>query len=255
MTESDWNRCTDPQKMLDFLRGNASERKLRLLACACCRRISYLLPDHEHGKAIKVNERYADGLATRKEMTSARQAAEDAFYERGGFEAGPADARSKAMAAWVVWAAVRQGRPPGRLRVSPSQAELWVGAAVRGAVRVAVKPGPSGVWEPEWKVQWDGKYTCQCNLLRDIFGPLPFHEFHADPAWLAWNNGTVKKLAEAAYEHRSLPEGTLEQARLAVLADALEEAGCTDADILGHLRGPGPHVRGCFAVDILLGKS
>jgi hypothetical protein len=65
----------------------------------------------------------------------------------------------------------------------------------------------------------------------------------------------VKKLAEAAYENRSLPEGTLEQDRLAVLADALEEAGCGVEEILGHLRGPGPHVRGCHVVDTLMGKS
>jgi hypothetical protein len=65
----------------------------------------------------------------------------------------------------------------------------------------------------------------------------------------------VAKLAEAAYEHRSVPDGTLDQDRLAVLADALEEAGCADTDILGHLRGTGPHVRGCHAVDAILGRE
>jgi hypothetical protein len=57
----------------------------------------------------------------------------------------------------------------------------------------------------------------------------------------------VPKLAASIYEQRAFD-------RLPVLADALEEAGCTDADILGHLRGPGPHVRGCWAVDLILGK-
>ena len=52
-----------------------------------------------------------------------------------------------------------------------------------------------------------------------------------------------------------MPAGTLDNTRLAVLADALEEAGCTEADILGHLRGPGPHVRGCWVVDLILGKE
>ena len=65
----------------------------------------------------------------------------------------------------------------------------------------------------------------------------------------------IGKLAEAAYTARSLPQGELDPARLAVLADALEDAGCTDADILGHLRGPGPHVRGCWVIDLLLGKQ
>jgi hypothetical protein len=62
-------------------------------------------------------------------------------------------------------------------------------------------------------------------------------------------------MASAIYEERSLPEETFDPARLAVLADALDEAGCSDAELLGHLRGPGPHVRGCFAVDAVLGKE
>jgi hypothetical protein len=65
----------------------------------------------------------------------------------------------------------------------------------------------------------------------------------------------VVALAQAAYDQRELPAGHLDRARLAILADALEEAGCTDQTILGHLRGPGPHVRGCWAVDLILGKS
>jgi hypothetical protein len=62
----------------------------------------------------------------------------------------------------------------------------------------------------------------------------------------------VLSLAQAAYEHRTLPAGTLEPARLALLADALEEAGCTSAAVLDHCRGPGPHVRGCWVVDLIL---
>ena len=74
-------------------------------------------------------------------------------------------------------------------------------------------------------------------------------------AVLAWNDSTVVRLAQAAYEERHLPAGTLDSGRHAVLADALEEAGCTDAEILGHLRGPGRHVRGCWVVDLVLGKA
>jgi hypothetical protein len=68
------------------------------------------------------------------------------------------------------------------------------------------------------------------------------------PVWLCWHGGTIPKLAQAIYDERAFD-------RLPVLADALEEAGCTDADLLGHLRGPGPHVRGCWALDLLLGKG
>jgi hypothetical protein len=52
-----------------------------------------------------------------------------------------------------------------------------------------------------------------------------------------------------------IPAGTLDKDRLAVLADALEDAGCDDAVLLDHLRGPGPHVRGCFVVDLLTGRE
>jgi hypothetical protein len=65
----------------------------------------------------------------------------------------------------------------------------------------------------------------------------------------------VKNLARAAYDNRTLPAGTLDTARLAVLADALEDAGCTDAEVLMHRRSGGPHVRGCWAIDALLGQT
>jgi hypothetical protein len=92
-------------------------------------------------------------------------------------------------------------------------------------------------------------------FVRDIFGnpfrpspPLP-------PAVLAWNDRTVPRLAQAIYEERKMPEGTLDTARLAILADALLDAGCEDESLVQHCRSPGPHVRGCWAVDLLLGKS
>ena len=72
------------------------------------------------------------------------------------------------------------------------------------------------------------------------------------PSWLI---PTVTNLAHAAYDERTMPSGELDLACLAVLSDALEEAGCDNEDILNHLRSPGPHVRGCWAVDLLLEKE
>jgi hypothetical protein len=63
-----------------------------------------------------------------------------------------------------------------------------------------------------------------------------------------WNDGAVVKLAESIYTERAFD-------RLPILADALEDAGCTDAAVLDHCRGPGPHVRGCWVVDLVLGKE
>jgi hypothetical protein len=91
----------------------------------------------------------------------------------------------------------------------------------------------------------------QAALLRDVIGS-PFRAIAFDPAW---RTPTVLTLARASYDNRLLPSGLLEPDRLAVLADALEESGCTDAGILGHLRSPGPHVRGCAIVDLILGKT
>jgi hypothetical protein len=104
------------------------------------------------------------------------------------------------------------------------------------------------------------------RLIRDIFSnpfrPLPPLGRRAASLWeseldfaLRWNGGVIPDLARAAYEERSLPAGALHPARLAVLADALEEVGCTNAEILGHLRGPEIHVRGCWVVDLLLKKE
>jgi hypothetical protein len=84
-------------------------------------------------------------------------------------------------------------------------------------------------------------------LLRDVFGN-PFRPLTADPAWLAWRDGTVAGLARSIYEERAFEH-------LPILGDALEEAGCTDAGVLEHCRGPGPHVRGCFVLDLLLAKE
>jgi antitoxin component HigA of HigAB toxin-antitoxin module len=85
------------------------------------------------------------------------------------------------------------------------------------------------------------------RLLREVFGN-PFRPAHVEPEWLRWGDGAVRKIAETIND-----EGDF--ARVAVLADALEDAGCTDERILAHLRDPGPHVRGCWVIDVILGKK
>jgi hypothetical protein len=191
MTEAEWLACTKPHKMLAFLRGKASDRKLRLFVVACYRRIWPLLTEEGSRRAVETAERYADCEATKEEIASAH----DAFRA-----AGVAAARVAA-----------------------------------GAAK-------------------DAEYKCQAAILRDIFGN-PFSAASIDASWLSWNDGTVRNLAQAIYEERQLPEGTLDNARFAILADALEESGCDNAKILAHLRGPGPHVRGCWGADLLLGKD
>lgn len=100
---------------------------------------------------------------------------------------------------------------------------------------------PPGMAFPRWR---DG--DLQVALLHEIFGN-PFRPVVLDPAWITWQSGTVPKLAQAVYDERAFD-------RLPVLADALEEAGCNNLDLLAHLRGPGPHARGCWVLDLILQK-
>jgi hypothetical protein len=85
------------------------------------------------------------------------------------------------------------------------------------------------------------------RLVREIAGN-PFRPVPLEPGWLSWNDCVILKLARAVYDGRTYDH-------LPILGDALEEAGCADAALLSHLRGPAPHVLGCHALDLLLGKS
>ena len=84
----------------------------------------------------------------------------------------------------------------------------------------------------------------QADLIRDIFGN-PFRPATFDPSWLT---STVTALAAQMYDSRDF-------SAMPILADALQDAGCTSDDILNHCRGDGPHVRGCWVVDLVLGKE
>ena len=98
-----------------------------------------------------------------------------------------------------------------------------------------------------WKAIARERERLFCALIRDIFGN-PFRPAAVDPAWLAWNDGAMRRIAQAIYEERAFD-------RMPRLADALEDAGCTVPDILDHCRSQAPHTRGCWVVDLVLGKE
>jgi hypothetical protein len=214
MTEAEWLDCLDPEPMLAFVQGKASNRKLRLFACAGCRWVWHLLNYGRSRRAVEVAERYADGKATRNELAAARTAADAAWDSRDGVN-------------YAAWAATCAADPD---------------AAIWNAVRTA----SAALMDTEYTSR-----SCQANLLRCLFGN-PFRPVTLNPSW---QTPTVTSLAHAAYGERILPSGHLDNTRLGVLADALEEAGCTDLSILEHLRSPGPHVRGCHVVDLLTGRK
>jgi hypothetical protein len=220
MTEDEWVTSIDPQTMLWLVRGQVSERKLRLFAVACCRLVWHLLVDERSRRAVEVAERFADGGATQQELEAARSDAwQFTLYEVWEEEAPDLGADALNAADAPAWAAE------------------WSPEAIRAVVAVQRSLGPTGA-------------AAQADLLRCIFGnPLRFFTLDAPPSHVA------RQLAQVAYDDRRLPDGTLDLGRLAVLADALEDGGCDDPQILGHLRGPGPHSRGCFAVDAVLGRS
>jgi hypothetical protein len=241
MDEAAWLACTDPTTMLAFLNqiGGASNRKVRLFACTCCRRVWNILSDKRSQIAVGVAERYADGEVEFEEWFSTHHAASVAHL----------DIRAADLKAAVVFSPFSPTATNFYATLAPSHAlnESAFGAANASsrcaAHAVAAAAGSESIIYREM--------LAQVVLLSDVFCN-PFHPIVFDPAW---RTPTVAALATAAYEERSLPTGTLDPARLAVLADALEDAGCTNLDILAHCRDGGLHVRGCWVVDLLLGKS
>jgi hypothetical protein len=183
------------------VKDKASARKLRLFACAACRRIWHVIADERSRAAVEVSERYADGLADQAELMAAAARATlvaDAAEEAKPF--GWNAARTAALAATTV--------------------EV---AAERAACAAA-----------------DG------DLVRCIFGN-PFRPVSLDRSWLLGSGPPIASLAAAFSEGRA-PD------TIPVLADALEEAGCPSPEVLDHLRGPGRHARGCWVIDLILGK-
>jgi hypothetical protein len=219
MTEEEWLTCTDPTPMLEFLQGNVSDRKLRLFAAGCYRRIWHLLHKQSR-RAVEWAERDADGQSEHQECEQVRQVLSDWCFATEQV-LSYSDSFSAASSAFRFTAG--QGN-----------------ALLLGII-------------PTGRIVYDrpAELPAQVARLCDIFGN-PFRLVSFDRSWLTL---TVTDLATVAYEQRALPSGELDTACLAVLADALEEAGCLNADILGHLRSGGPHCRGCWAVDLLLGKG
>jgi hypothetical protein len=240
MTEQQWLECSDPQNMLAFLRGKASDRKVRLFAVGCSRRYLHLTRDPRVGEALTVAEQFADGRVRDEERSRARKAAQQAAQVRGVVARPDATKTERRAASLAYYAAARN-----------AMEAAWNVPSLAVEVLVWREGGYNTC---DWNAIKSAQGATQSELLRDIFGN-PLRRVTIDHAWLAWNDGLVVRLAQAAYEQRNMPEGTLDKSLLAILVDALEEAGCTDTNILGHLRGPGPHARGCWVVDLLLGME
>jgi hypothetical protein len=227
MTEQEWLTCQDYRSMLPAVReacfaGRAGHRKQALFALACCQRACDAPKGNE---AAEVLEQFLAGEDSAPNWDHAWSQALNLLR-----------------------------RPMIRLHSTIpeelySPPELFMGEAIRKA------------WWRENRAKGSVAANEVCDLeaahlrelLRDVFANL-FCSVRVEPSWLTWNAGTISRLAQSAYDDLRLPEGTLASDGLVILADALEEAGCPDAAILAHCRSAGPHVRGCWVLDLLLGR-
>lgn len=220
VTDGEWLECTDPQAMLGFLGRNRSERKLRLFAVACCR-CFHSSNDERFRQAVQVAEQYADGQTTKAALKRGRQAVRAARHE---LPANDVKVHGQWSVYWLAEVAASENAYGG---VGEEMHRL----AAQGILDLPIKTRAS-----------------VCSLLRCIFGPSPSRPAPLDLATSRWISSTVVAVAQAIYDERAFN-------RLPILADALEDAGCNDTDIIAHLRGPGPHALGCWPLDLLLGKG
>jgi hypothetical protein len=202
VTEAEWLGCREPNRMIAYLCPRAGDRKLRLFACAACRRIRHMMGDERSRVAVEVSERCADGLADADELFGIGVLAEEA----------------------AAAAERRQSRGWNAARTAAAATGEPADAARRAAAMAA-----------------------DVDMVRCVFGN-PFRPAALDPSWLAWNDGVVRKMAAIVYADRRYRD-------LPILADALEDAGCDQDDLLAHCREWGLHYRGCWAVDLLLGRT
>jgi hypothetical protein len=223
MTEAEWLACDEPWQMVRWIKRVISPRQFRLYVCGSCRASWDELTPAAIQSVVAVLERGADGLAGEEELQAAWTTAQNEV-ER-------------------LWSVMEETSGGWRNSLVPQL------HALNGALASAFRTPPN----PEsWQAH--RRYVrskLECHLLRDIFGN-PFRPTSIATAWLTTD---AVGIARVAYEDRALPAGTLSPVRLLILADALEEAGCSDPAILDHLRGPGPHTRGCWVVDRVLARE
>jgi hypothetical protein len=248
MCEALWEMCRVPERMAGTLGGVGSPRKLRLLACALARHAPFA-PDGLTVYDLLPEFHWSVGLPTlavadcRAVVTAAERQA-DGQAEPDEWAAAATQAR------YAVWSAEAD--------TFRYDSETYPGSYFRYAAASLLEHTTET--DPARQARYMFAYrrygdrglaafhpvhgAAACRLTRDVFGN-PFRPVTFDPTW---RTADALGLARAAYEDRAFE-------RLPMLADALMDAGCADEDILSHCRGGGPHVRGCWVVDLVLGKE
>jgi hypothetical protein len=252
MTEAEWMIGTRPTKLLPTIRGRASNRKLRLFACACCRRMWEWMTEADQRRQVEVAEAHADGRATTDEFLAAfsnpdlsrpfvvsyRHLIADATGCLGWSDAEQPDWKMNETA---------QAITPQPWGVGAYAEFCTARVCMHASQAVGYREGKPYTPFPDrdrLRAAADHESGAQATILRDIFGN-PFRPATLDPTW---RTQTAVLLARGMYESRDF-------GAIPILADALQDAGCDSDDVLNHCRGPGPHVRGCWVVDLVLGKT
>jgi hypothetical protein len=278
MTEAEWQECDDLWAMLSAARARASDRKLRLLAVTCAAPLleNVRIPEVPLAEMVRTAELFAEGDIDASELWPMYPD----HFGRAGMFTMPNYTSLDSFGRWTCDAVALLGWSPNEERPwgqefaadrSMMVPRPWLPGdyALHRAHRAVTCA--ANTWTlfasgyPFHMSPWPGAYQDhkdyleRCNRLqkvrdawvadmcRDIFGN-PFRPVAVEPHWLAWNYGTIPAIARRIYEERTYHD-------MPILADALEDAGCADPRILEHCRCGVLHVRGCWVVDLILGKG
>jgi hypothetical protein len=233
VTEADWLTSEEPQTLIEFISQGTSERKCRLLAAALCRHVLPLVSHECAHRALDIAEEYADGRTTVDEMRAARERVFDAYCT---FPI-PAPVNTEPPMALKAASIALQST-----MFAVSDFDHYLVSCCICTEKACTRQWMLHARPDEVCPPFAARMSWQRTLIRDIFGN-PFRPSAFSPAW---RTEAVVALASSIYAQRAFDH-------LAVLADALEEAGCGDANLLAHCRSGGPHVRGCWVVDMVLG--
>ena len=229
--------------MLALLERKSSNRKLRLFAVACCRRLTSHFKDHRSLEMVEASEQFADEMLDRAQLELAFNAAAEAQVAVH-WEGGDAVDQSSAEAVLGL-------RNDLAFQQVFERAVEAAGAFSASEAWDRIYSPPARHWSETEREHNEAEEagerterTAQSALLRDIFGN-PFRPVSLESNWLTIDSVSV---ARGIYDGRAFE-------RMPILADALQDAGCDNEEILGHCRGDGPHVKGCWVVDLVLGKQ
>jgi hypothetical protein len=226
MTAFEWQTLIYPRAMLPHVRKQLGARKLQLIACGLCRLIwEDLSPEWQ--SAVQAGERFAEGGDVGPEIAAPRP------------PAMPDDS------------------PPLELQLQSYLVELVSAATEYGSAKNLERAVTyvRAYWEYRYRKRIDAEV---CEVIREVAGN-PFRVWTLNPSFLGGglttpDGQTLQRTDDVLTLANSIAE-SLDFGLLPILADAAEEMGLQDEELLAHLRQPGQHMRGCWALDLLRGRS